>query len=335
MTSSSSKGPPEKLGMGEFEIIAKFFAPLATDPGAFGLKDDVASVQPRAGHELILKTDAIVAGVHFLPGDPADLVARKALRVNLSDLAAKGAEPAGYLLSLSLSAQTQTEWIARFAQGLAEDQKVFAISLLGGDTTSTSGPTTVSVTAVGWMPLGTIPRRSGAKPGDLVFVSGSIGDAGAGLALLKGEKTAPQKARDALVSRYRLPQPRLALGLALRGLARATIDVSDGLLADLGHIAQTSGVRISIEASAVPLSPSLVEVQGKDQAAIVRAATAGDDYEIAFTAPAAQRDAVMQAAAQTNTPVTEIGRVEAGEGAVLLDTVGNEISVSRTGYTHF
>jgi thiamine-monophosphate kinase len=331
MTSSSSR----RKRLGEFEIIAKFFAPLASESGAFGLKDDVATLAHRSGQELVLKTDAIVEGVHFLSDDPADLVARKALRVNLSDLAAKGAEPVGYLLSLSINAKTGTPWIKRFAQGLAHDQKTFGLSLLGGDTTATPGPTTVSVTAIGWSPLGALPRRSGAKPGDLVFVSGRIGDAGAGLALLQEKSRAKGKSYTTLVSRYRLPEPRLALGRALRGIAHATIDVSDGLLADLGHIAETSKVRIAIKADAIPLSAAFVDKLGKKRRAIVHAATAGDDYEIAFTAPPSARDALKRAAAQTGTPVTEIGRVEGGKGVVLLDASGKRIPVKRAGYTHF
>ena len=327
MTNSSSKRP------GEFELIAQLFAPLASASGAFGLTDDVAVFAPPSGHELVLKTDAIVESVHFLGLDPADTVAKKALRVNLSDLAAKGAKPAGYLLTLNLPNSTSMEWLENFARGLGEDQKQFGISLFGGDTTATPSPLSISVSMFGFVPEGTLTRRSGAKPGDLVFVSGTIGDAGAGLAVLKGEGHNISVAmRDELVGRYHLPEPRLALGQALRGIASASLDVSDGLIADLGHICETSHVRIVVEAPRIPLSHALHALWGD---AFARAATCGDDYEIAFTAPPEKRDAVLAAARASNTRVTEIGRVEMGKGVHLLDASGNEIAIERKGFTHF
>lgn len=327
MTNFSSERP------GEFELIARLFAPLAAHEGAFGLTDDVAIVSPPPGHELVLKADAIVESVHFHSLDPADTVAKKALRVNLSDLAAKGAKPAGYLLTLNLPNATGMEWLEAFARGLAEDQKQFGISLFGGDTTATPGSLSISVSMFGFIPAGTLTKRSGAKPGDLVFVSGTIGDAGAGLAVLTGEgHNISSAARDELIGRYHLPQPRLALGQALRGIASGSLDVSDGLIADLGHIAETSHVRIAVDALRIPLSHALHALWGD---AFARAATSGDDYEIAFTAPAEKRDAVLIAARDSNTRVTEIGRAEKGEGVTLLDPSGNEIAIARAGFTHF
>ena len=331
MTSSNSD-PPQRLG--EFALIAKLFAPLAKSAGAFGLLDDVATLSVPQGYELVAKVDAIVEGVHFFRGDPADLVAKKALRVNLSDLAAKGASPVGYLLSLSVAPWCDDNWLARFAAGLAEDQAQFAISLLGGDTTATPGALTISVTALGTVEAGRTIRRAGAEVGDLVFVSGTIGDAGAGLALLKGHPaplSAPECER--LIERYRLPEPRLALGQRLAGLASASLDVSDGLMADLGHIAEVSHVRISIDASRVPLSPACVKLWGPD--AIQRAVAAGDDYEIAFTAPESARGGILRAAGESGTELSEIGRVEAGEGVVLLNRKGEPIPIPRPGFTHF
>jgi thiamine-monophosphate kinase len=321
MTNSSSDRPSE------FDLIAKFFAPLSKSaPGAFGLRDDAAVIAPPAGHELVVTTDALIEGVHFLRSDPPDTIARKALRVNLSDLAAKGAAPIGYLLAISLPKHVGMPWLESFAHGLGEDQKEFAVSLFGGDTTSTPGPLTLAITAFGSVPLGAMIKRSGANPGDLVFVSGTIGDAGAGL-------HSPQS--DYLVSRYRMPTPRLALGCALRGIASASLDVSDGLLADLGHIADVSGVRLSVEAARIPRSPELRGISGEGQDAIVKAATAGDDYEIAFTTPPDMRTTVENAARGSNTAVTEIGRVEQGRGVHLLDPGGNEIPVARPGFVHF
>jgi thiamine-monophosphate kinase len=318
----------------EFQLIAELFAPLAEAPGAFRLKDDAAVIAPPAGQELVITTDALVEGVHFLAEDPPLFVAKKALRVNLSDLAAKGAEAAGYLLALSLPSGVGMEWLTAFADGLRQDQREFNISLYGGDTTSTPGPLTIALTAFGFVPKGTMIRRAGAKPGDLVFVSGTIGDADAGLALLRQPQDTSHAVRDFLVHRYREPRPRLSLGHTLRGLATAALDVSDGLLADLGHIADTSGVRIEVDAHRLPLSAALQAVWGSDTQARIKAATAGDDYEIAFTVAPSSVEEVMRAA-RDSAAITEIGRVVSGGEAVLMDREGSEIAVPKSGYTHF
>ncbi|HEX3674519.1 MAG TPA: thiamine-phosphate kinase [Rhizomicrobium sp.] len=321
MTNSSSDKPSE------FDLIAKLFAPLSKSaPGAFGLTDDAAVIAPPASHELVITTDALVEGVHFRKDDPADTIAKKALRVNLSDLAAKGAQPIGYLLAISLPKHVGMPWLESFARGLGEDQAQYGVALYGGDTTSTPGPLTLAITAFGSVPAGQMIRRAGAKPGDLVFVSGTIGDAGAGLKAAQS---------DYLVNRYRVPEPRMALGIALRGIASAALDVSDGLLADLGHIADTSKVKIIVDAARMPRSSELKALAGDSIDAIVQAATAGDDYEIAFTAPASKRDAVVEAARKSGTAVTRIGRVEQGAGVSLLDDRGNNIAVPRAGYVHF
>jgi thiamine-monophosphate kinase len=318
----------------EFQLIAEIFAPLAEAPGAFGLKDDAAVIAPPAGHELVITTDALVEGVHFLADDPPLFIAKKALRVNLSDLAAKGAEAAGYLLALSLPSGASMEWLTAFAEGLKQDQREFGVSLYGGDTTGTPGPLTIAITAFGFVPKGKMLLRSGAKANDLVFVSGTLGDGGAGLAMLRERHEAPHAVRDFLVHRYREPRPRLTLGKALRGVAHAALDVSDGLLADLGHIAETSGVRIEVEAHRLPLSAALQAVWGSGDDARIRAATAGDDYEIAFTVPARLADDAVKAA-RDSTTITQIGRVVAGQGVVLLDDSGREMEIDRKGYTHF
>ena len=318
----------------EFALIAQVFAPLATAPGALGLMDDAALLPARAGCDHVVTTDALVEGVHFFADDPPVSIAKKALRTNLSDLAAKGAEPEGYLLALSLPARIDLEWIEAFGRGLGEDQRTFAVPLLGGDTTSTGGPLTLAITAIGLVPLGTMIRRAGAKPGDGVYVSGTIGDAGGVLALLKGESAQfAGSGRTHLIERYRVPTPRLTLGKALRGVASAALDVSDGLIADLAHIADVSKVRIALKAERVPRSPALHALWGDSTEAILRAATSGDDYELAFTAGSEAE--VAQASKRTGVPITRIGRVEDGSGVVLLDQNGQEIPVSRAGYTHF
>jgi len=333
MTSSNSE-PPR---LGEFALIAKLFAPLAAEnEGAFGLKDDAATLRLRPGDELVVTVDALVEGVHFLRDDPPRLIAKKGLRVNLSDLAAKGAQARNYLLTLCLPNWIDNAWLTDFAAGLEDDQARYGVSLLGGDTTSTPGPLTLSITALGSVPLGRMLRRTGAKPGDLVFVSGTIGDAGAGLELLQGKGSGlPADAREYLIQRYRVPEPRLALGRGLIGVASSALDVSDGLIADLGHIAEVSGVRISIDARLVPFSSELVSLWGRATPALLRAATAGDDYELAFTAPPSARAAVMDAARAAGVAVQEIGRVQPGAGVELVGEGGRAIAVDRPGFTHF
>jgi thiamine-monophosphate kinase len=226
--------------------------------------------------------------------------------------------------------------LARFASGLAEDQKRFAVMLSGGDTTASSGLVMVSITALGTVPAGRMIRRKGARPRDAVFVTGSIGDAGAGLAILKGEGVGlPDLSRAALISRYQLPEPRVSLGPLLLGVASAALDVSDGLLADLGHVARLSEVRIALDAAKIPISAATQALWGQGLEAVARAATSGDDYEIAFTASASARARLEELSRTSGIAITEIGRVEAGSGVHLLDEKGKPIAVPRAGYTHF
>jgi thiamine-monophosphate kinase len=310
-----------KAQMDEFEIIKRYFAPLAGE-GAFGLQDDAALIAARPGFDLVVTTDAVSEGTDFFAFDPADTIAQKALRVNLSDLAAKGAEPFAYLLNLSLPHSIAPGWLAAFAGGLARDQQAFGISLLGGDTGATDGPLTVAITAFGYVPEGKMVRRAGARVGDKVYVTGSIGEAGGGLAIFKREKHSLSDAgRDQLTTRYRVPEPPIAFAGRLREIAHAAVDVSDGLIADLGHIASASAVRILVDGEQVPLSGPLRALWG-DQA-LLRAVTAGDDYQIAFTAPAGLQG-----------PFTGIGRVEEGAGVDLL-IAGRKAVLPSGGYRHF
>jgi thiamine-monophosphate kinase len=307
----------------EFALIRRYFAPLAEHPGAAGLADDVALLAPSPGTVHVLKTDTIVEGVHYLRDDPADLVARKLLRVNLSDLAAKGARPVGYLLAASFSRETTESWLAAFASGLAADQKEFGLSLLGGDTTATPGPTNLTVTAIGEAVAARVPRRSGARPGQDIFVTGTLGDAALGLRVLKGNlKIAGE---ELLVRRFRLPEPRVALGPALAGVAAASIDVSDGLMADLGHICEESGVGAELERDALPLSAPTRAAVAADPALWTEIVAGGDDYEILVTAPAGS----------AVSGVTRIGRIVAGRGVTLRDGTGAPVEVAAAGYRHF
>lgn len=315
-------------GLGEFDRIAQFFKPLAAGfPGALGLTDDAALISPGGGYEFVVTTDALVADVHFRSLDPPDLIARKALRVNLSDLAAMGAEPVCYTLATILPASADEAWLTAFVRGLAMDQAEFGIGLAGGDSVKTPGPAALSVTAIGRVRTGHALRRSGAKPGDRVYVSGTIGDGSLGLAVLQGRASDDDDAT--LAGRYLLPQPRLALGRALVGKASAALDVSDGLVADLGHIAEASGVRIVIEADRVPTSAAAKAATFADSRLAEAILAGGDDYELAFTAPIDLPERLADVA------VTCIGRVEAGSGVAVLDREGRPVTLSSGGYRHF
>ena len=327
---------------GEFELIARYFAPLAKGfPGAYGLTDDAAVIAALPEHELVAKTDAIVGGVHFLLDDPPALIARKALRVNLSDLASKGAIPRAYMLAIMLPKTVNEAWIADFALGLAQDQKDYNVHLIGGDTDSTPGPLTIAITAFGDVPRERMLRRSGARDGDTVFVTGSIGDAALGLQALRGKLTGlGAHAAAFLADRYRLPQPRVTLGPRLIGLASASLDVSDGLLADLGHLCQVSELDAVIEAPRVPLSSAARSALGEDSGRIATVLTGGDDYEILFTARPEAADELRELSQVLQIPITAIGRMASppvGKGGriTVLDESGKILNVDRAGWTHF
>jgi thiamine-monophosphate kinase len=329
---------------GEFDLIRRHFAPLAAaTPAALGLGDDVAILKPQVGQELVVTTDALVASVHFFPEDPADLIARKMLRQNLSDLAAKGAVPVGYLMSCAFNSAVDEDWIARFCAGLAADQAEFGIGLLGGDTVGTPGPLTFSVTALGEVPAGKALRRNAAKAGDLVFVSGTLGDAALGLRWVLG--TLPGLSSEeaaSLVDRHRLPRPRLILGRALleSDLSKAALDLSDGLIADLGHVCEQSGLAAEIESARLPLSPAAARALERDPALLADIVAGGEDFELLFTVDQAAVPAIAALADRLGLPLTPIGRMlEAGDegvGAVrLLDREGREIPLARRGWEHF
>jgi thiamine-monophosphate kinase len=274
--------------------------------------------------------------VHFLASDVAGDVARKALRVNLSDLAAKGARPLAYMMILALRPETDDAWVAAFADALAADQAHFGLALIGGDSVSTPGPPMISITAFGSVEAGRMVKRSGARAGDRLFVSGTIGDAALGLKLLKGEIAAADPVDEAaLTARYRVPEPRGALAAVLAGYASAAIDISDGLAADAGHLCRTSGVIGIIEAARVPLSPAARRLVAADPGLRPTILGGGDDYEILFAAPPEAAAALREEAASVAVPVTEIGTVTAGPGQVILvDENGAAIELDRPGWTH-
>jgi thiamine-monophosphate kinase len=324
---------------GEDSLIARYFKPLATDPGAFNLTDDAAILKALGG-DIVVTTDAIVEGVHFLAGDPPDTVARKALRVNLSDLAAKGATPAGFVLTLALRAADDA-WLTPFARGLGEDTVRFGCPLLGGDTVSTPGPQMISITAFGRVPSGKMVRRSGAKPGDRIVVTGTVGDAALGLDVLKGGPVATALADDAaaraaLAGRYRVPQPRNALAKAVRDHASAAMDVSDGLAGDLAKLCAASGVSAAIDAQSIPLSAAAAALLARGVVGIEAIVSGGDDYEILCTIPEGSFEGFAQDAQRAAVAVTSIGAVIAGPSAPqFLDAQGREIALKRLSYSHF
>jgi thiamine-monophosphate kinase len=320
----------------EDRLIARFFQPIATHPGALGLADDAAFIKPPPGCDLVLKTDAIIGGVHFFPEDAAQSVASKALRVNLSDLAAKGAKPLGFLLTLALPKEIGDDWLAGFAGGLHGDAVLFGCPLFGGDTDRTPGPITVSIAMFGSVPEGTMVRRAGAKAGDRVFVTGTIGDAALGLGVRKGAAwTLSDAQRQHLVSRYLLPQPRNVLAEAVRTHASAAMDVSDGLAGDFAKLCRASNVAADIAVGQVPLSDAAQAVLAADPAMLETALTGGDDYEIVCTVPAAKAASFRAAAQAANVAVTEVGAIKAGEGARFLDSGGKPLSFKRASFSHF
>ena len=327
-----------KPASGEDALIARYFRPLATDPGAFGLDDDAAALKP-GGDDIVVTTDAIVEGVHFLPDDPPDTVARKALRVNLSDLAAKGATPAGFVLTLALRGADEA-WLKPFAMALGEDATQFKCPLLGGDTVSTPGPLMVSVTAFGRVPPGKMVHRSGAKAGERVMVTGTIGDAALGLAVLKGGRihaaTTDTAAREILVGRYRVPQPRVAMAEIVRAHASAAMDVSDGLAGDLTKLCGVSGVSAAIDLASIPLSDAAKDLVSRGIVGLEALIAGGDDYEILCTIAEERVEAFAQAAKRAGVLVSSIGMVVAGSTPPkFIDGQGREITLEQRSYSHF
>lgn len=325
--------------IGEFELIAAYFAPLgkpSSPPGknspfdrvALGIGDDAALLNPRADRQLAISVDTLVAGVHFPVNGAPHLIAHKALRVNLSDLAAMGATPVAFTLALTLPTADRT-WLEEFSRGLAEVAAEFPIALIGGDTTRGS-QLVITVQVFGETPPGAALLRSGARIGDTVFVTGTLGDARAALDILQLPVNELDAAQRYLLDRYYKPTPRIEFAQALRGIATAAIDVSDGLAADLGHILQASGVGAELQLAMLPLSDSIPQENAQQYAL-----SGGDDYEMCFTAPADQTASIRALAEKLSTRVSAIGRITEGGGLIVLDNDGNATPISSSGYTHF
>ncbi|MGE4482887.1 thiamine-phosphate kinase [Acidocella sp.] len=310
--------------MDEFARIEKFLAPLAGEAG-LGLKDDAAVLSPPAGRQLVLTVDQMLEGVHFFTDDNPALIARKLLRRNLSDLAAMGAVPLGYLLTTALPAALPEAWLAAFAQGLETDQRVFGIVLLGGDSSSARADISLTATLIGHVAPGQALPRHGARAGDHIWVTGTIGDAALGLEARRG------KLRDRtgfLTNRSLLPEPRLNLPLA--GIVSAAIDISDGLVQDLAHICRGSGLAAEIQANAIPKSAAVAEL---DDDYLELRLTGGDDYELLLAVPPEKADALQGACA--DVPVTRIGVFQPGEGVNIVSGSGAKLALSSSGWKHF
>jgi thiamine-monophosphate kinase len=326
-------------GSAEDRLIARFFRPLAKHPAAFGLADDAAALTPPVGCDLVLKTDGVIVGVHAFADDPPGDIARKALRMNLSDLAAKGARPLGFLLALALPPGVEETWLAAFAAGLGNDAERYGCPLLGGDTDHTPGPLSVSIAALGAVPQGKMVRRATAKPGDCVVVTGTIGDAALGVRLRREQNLAKrwdlsQAMVRHLEARYLLPQPRTALAEAILHHASAAMDISDGLAGDLAKLCRASGVTTEIDVSRVPLSEAARASVIADPTALETALTGGDDYEILLTVAPDGLGSFLASARDADVAVTEIGKIASGEGARFIRE-GEMVSFARASYSHF
>lgn len=320
--------------LSEFDLIAQFFtrAPQPGGPVRLGVGDDCALLAPAAGQELVISTDMLVEGRHFFSGADAHALGHKSLAVNLSDLAAMGARPVGFTLALALPA-ADTAWLAAFSEGLLALADAHGIELIGGDTTK--GPLTICITVIGEVPAGAALRRDTARAGDDLWVSGSLGEARLALtALQKKIKIDRALCAEAAVRLHR-PMPRVALGLALRGIAHAAIDVSDGLLGDLTHILQRSKLGAVVNVDALPIGPALA--RGQQPLSLVRdyALNGGDDYELCFTAPAAQREAVIAAGQSCGTTVTRIGHLTSATSLTVVDHAGQALPIVSQSFDHF
>lgn len=327
--------------IGEFELIAKYFAPLADCDGAFGLMDDAARLRAAPDEDLVLTKDTLVAGVHFFADDPPDLIARKALRVNISDIAAKGALPKAYLLSLALPADWSTQWLQAFAAGLAQDQAHYDIRLLGGDTVKSRGGLVISVTAIGSLPRDTMVTRLGGKTGDALYVSGTIGDAALGLTV-HGDETETTdwaisaKEREHLRQRYLLPLPRVALAPLIRTHATAAMDISDGLLGDLAKLCGASGLGAVVRVEDIPYSPATRKMIGQSTEFRSRALNGGDDYELLCAIPQEQTTRFEEAVRATGIAATRIGELtKFARGVSVVDDGGEPLKIRNGSFQHF
>jgi thiamine-monophosphate kinase len=326
----------------EEDLIQQYLAPLAAGaPGAFGLKDDCAIIQPQPGQDLVVTTDALVSGLHFFADETPEMIAWRALAVNISDLAAKGATPLYYLMALALPEAPTDDWMMMFAGGLKDAQDRYGISLIGGDTDHRPRiPLSITITAMGLVPEGRMVRRATAKIGDRIFVSGTLGDAPLGLIIRRNRETKrfpelDKEQRQFLLDRYLRPTARVELSALLLEHASAAMDLSDGLAKDLGRLCKASGVAAQIAFAELPLSGAAARVLAGHPEFAEVPACGGDDYEILATVPPARAEAFEEAALELGVAVTDIGEIVKGGGVTLLDANGKAMVLAKTGYDHF
>lgn len=331
-----------KIIVSEEDLIQTYLAPLAAGyPGAFGLKDDCAVLQPPAGLDLVMTTDAVVAGTHFFADEMPENIAWRALAVNVSDLAAKGATPHAYLMALSFPEAPATDWMMRFSSGLKEAQDHFRLSLIGGDSDRRAGVSlSITITAIGTVPHGKMVRRGTPKLGDRLFVSGTLGDAALGLVLRRNAdaKRFPALSKDDrafLLDRYLRPNPRVELSALLIEFASAAMDISDGLAKDLGRMCKAAGNGAAIGIDELPLSSAAARIAETSSEVRSLALSGGDDYEVLCSVPAAKAEAFADAALDAGVAVTDIGEITGQGGLVITDASGADIIVPKSGYDHF
>lgn len=324
------------LPMDEFSFIEKYLTPLTFGKAeALSLKDDAAIIPQKPGYDIVISKDAIVEGTHFFKNDSLYDIARKLVRVNISDLAAKGATPYCCFLALILPQNSSEQWFQQFTNGLKDDLQEFGCFLAGGDTTVHNGGLVLTLTVLGYVPTGKTILRSGANDGDLVFVTGTIGDSYLGLETLRGNyKDLSQEAKKFVQGRYFIPEPRISVGQELLNIASSATDVSDGLLADLENICNSSGVGAEIILDKIPFSPAAVEASNTDNGFFIKAITGGDDYELLFTAPASMQNKIDEISQNTGIEISNIGKIMPSGGVKLLTENGKEVWIERLGYRH-
>ena len=323
--------------LGEFEIIKTYFSPLSrSEKGAFNLTDDAAVIEIPDGKSMVVTTDTLVEGVHFLSEDLPKNIAKKLLRVSLSDLAAMGSVPAYYNLSIATKLGTTSEWFKAFSEGLLADQIQFGVTLIGGDTVATSGPLTLSLTAMGFVKKGKAISRSGAKLGDDIWVSGLIGDAALGLMAAKGKLISiSEENKNYLISRYTLPIPQTLLGPKLSGHVNSAIDVSDGLIGDLDHICETSKLGANIQITDIPISRAASIIVTEKPHYLDLILSGGDDFELLFTADKSFRTVAKSLTKMLDVSLTKIGVMVSRRSIEIFDENGNKYFIQNNGYTHF
>ena len=322
--------------LSEFEIIQEYFAPLAKNEFSLGLADDVAKYLVNAGEELVFTKDVCVEGVHFFPEDSPDTISRKALRVNLSDLAAKGAQPIGYMIGLGLPENWDRDWLSRFSRGLHQDQELFSISLFGGDTVRSSNTLFIAITAIGRIKTGTLCKRSTANVGDLVYVTGTIGDSYLGLVIRKNQIVITSESDITyFTNRYLMPEPRMNAISLIQHFANASLDISDGLVADLNHLCVASGVGAEVNIDVVPISSSAQNLIDNSLVNIEKLITGGDDYELLFTVAESEAKRLEKAAEYDKLQITNIGRITDSNEVCILNSEGAKLAILNKGFQHF